>query len=173
VIKMKSQKGIALILAIGILAVLSVVATSFALNMRLEYKIARNYNNRVKARYLAYAALQKAIVELKDNAKKDAFNSPAASASSIPAGSEGLFHSANAAIEDEQGKLNVNNCSPNTLKDLFSYIIEEKGVSNLSPEDADHIMTVRPASGYSHLEDIVLQSTASKSSTNVIDAEIA
>ncbi len=155
---MKNQKGIALILALGILAVLTVVATSFALNMRLEYKIARNYNNRIKARYAAYASLQKAILELRENVKVSAFDYPANSTSSIPTASPNEYHTGIAVIEDEQGKLNVNNCTEDALQKLIRFLIDYAGVEGLSDGDAKKIMDVKPVSGFSHLEDIIVRS---------------
>ncbi|NQT46349.1 MAG: general secretion pathway protein GspK [Candidatus Omnitrophica bacterium] len=66
--KKQDQKGVALILAIGILAILAILATSFSLNSRLEYHAAVNYRDLVKARYIAEAGIAKAIVDLKANA---------------------------------------------------------------------------------------------------------
>ncbi|MDD5679696.1 MAG: hypothetical protein PHI59_00410 [Candidatus Omnitrophica bacterium] len=69
-----NRKGIALIMAVGVLAILATIATSFALNMRLEYRAAVNYSNGVKARYFAEAALQRAIAELRTHVKSSAFD---------------------------------------------------------------------------------------------------
>src|SRR3989338_5577014 len=71
---MRNKEGIALILAVGILALLAVIATSFALNMRLEYKAAVNHYNGVKAHYLAEAAVERAIAELRTHVKSSAFD---------------------------------------------------------------------------------------------------
>jgi len=157
---MEKQKGVALILAIAILAVFSVFATSFALNMRLEYKIAKNYNNRVKAGYIAYAALQKAILELRENVKVSAFVYPTKFTSSVATAVATEFHSGYGSIEDEQGKLNVNNCTEDELEELIRFLVNYSAapVYGLSISDAKKIMNVKPASGFSHLEDIIVQS---------------
>ena len=43
--KNKQKRGIALIISVGVLALIAMVATSFAINMQIEYKGALNYLN--------------------------------------------------------------------------------------------------------------------------------
>ena len=45
----KNEKGIALIMSIGIVAMLAIIGTTFAINMRLEQKAAANYLAGIKA----------------------------------------------------------------------------------------------------------------------------
>ncbi|MFH1777701.1 MAG: hypothetical protein ABH952_09130 [Candidatus Omnitrophota bacterium] len=64
---MYERKGVALIIAVGVLAILAIIVTYFATNMRLELRASRNYNNEIKAKYLAEAGIERAIAELKYN----------------------------------------------------------------------------------------------------------
>ena len=63
----KNQHGIALILVLGILAILVVLATTFAFNMRLEQKAARNYLDAGKADYIARIGVEWAIALLRND----------------------------------------------------------------------------------------------------------
>jgi len=60
-----NNKGIALILSVGILAILATIGCTFALTSLIELKAASNYLYGVKARYLAEAGAARAIAELK------------------------------------------------------------------------------------------------------------
>ncbi len=63
---MKSKNGgIALILAVGILAILAMVAVGFSVFARLELKATENYTNQIKAELIAEAGIARAIQELK------------------------------------------------------------------------------------------------------------
>ena len=161
---MKDRKGIALIMAVGILAVLAAIATSFALNMRLEYKAAMNYSNGVKARYAAEAGVQAAILLLRDEAKSSAFDDlsepwsshPAAtikwdivSESGVSIGSDGTAY---ATIEDEQRKVNINNASAMLMENLCDYTLAE--TTYISGDIADAIRLWKPANGYLTKEEI-------------------
>ena len=119
---MKNRKGIALIMAVGILALLAVIATSFALNMRLEYKAAMNYYNSVKARYLADLALEHAIAELKEHVKQSAFDDLTEDWAGSSPSYEDNFDDGSAVsmIADEQRKINVNHGNQNLLENLFT-----------------------------------------------------
>lgn len=64
----KKNKGMALIMAIAIVGILSGIALTFAYNMRIDQKAAANYLYMVKARYLAEAGIARAIAELKNDA---------------------------------------------------------------------------------------------------------
>ena len=66
----RDKNGIALILVLGILAVLATLATTFAFNMRLEQKAARNYLDAVTADCVARAGVEYAIALLRDDFDK-------------------------------------------------------------------------------------------------------
>lgn len=65
-----NNSGIALILVLGVLAVLVILATTFAFNMRLEQKAASNYLNAVITDCIARAGVEYAIALLR-NDKED------------------------------------------------------------------------------------------------------
>lgn len=60
----KSQQGIALIMVLGFLAVLSILAVSFAITMRTERLASSVYVDGVKARQLLYVAMTRAVDEI-------------------------------------------------------------------------------------------------------------
>ncbi len=62
-----NKNGIALILVLGILAVLVVLATTFAFNMRLEQKAARNYLDAITTDCIARAGVEYAIALLRND----------------------------------------------------------------------------------------------------------
>jgi len=64
----KGEKGqVALILVVMLLALLSTIGVSFLYRMRLEQRAASNYQNGVKANYLAQAGIERAIAELRND----------------------------------------------------------------------------------------------------------
>jgi hypothetical protein len=64
--KIDAQKsGIALIMAVGILAVIALVAVGFSAFTRLELRATENYADQLKAEFIAEAGIANAIKELK------------------------------------------------------------------------------------------------------------
>lgn len=59
------KKGVALILALGVLSILAIVATSFSVNMRLEYKASVNFANTIRAKYASEAGIAAAMDALR------------------------------------------------------------------------------------------------------------
>lgn len=108
-------------MSIGILAILSIIATSFAINMRMEQEVALNYARSVKAKYIAEAGINKAIAELKSDAKtnftynEDSVNSGSYSDVSLYDG----YGSYSVTIEDEQRKVNINYANKELLGGLL------------------------------------------------------
>ncbi|KPK39444.1 MAG: hypothetical protein AMJ78_08535, partial [Omnitrophica WOR_2 bacterium SM23_29] len=68
-----NRKGVALLLSIGILAIMSIIATSFALNMKLELESAANYLRSVKALYLAEAGTNKVIADIRSQVATNSY----------------------------------------------------------------------------------------------------
>lgn len=118
---LKNKKGIALIMSVGILAIMSIIATSFAVNMRVEQEVALNYLRSIKAKYIAEAGIHKAIAELKLDAKTnfvynaDSVNKGTYSDSTLQDG----YGSYSVIIEDEQRKVNINYANLNLLEGLL------------------------------------------------------
>jgi DNA uptake protein ComE-like DNA-binding protein len=63
--ELQEKKGIALIMALWIMAILVAVASSFAFMMRTELRMARNYVKKVQSYYLALTGVEHAITKLK------------------------------------------------------------------------------------------------------------
>ncbi|MDP3788891.1 MAG: helix-hairpin-helix domain-containing protein [Candidatus Omnitrophota bacterium] len=67
--QVKENKGIALIMAMGALTVITTISLGFSFNMQMEYKASLNYLNGVKARFLAEAGIERALRDLKEDAR--------------------------------------------------------------------------------------------------------
>ncbi|HPN66967.1 MAG TPA: hypothetical protein PLV09_06055, partial [Candidatus Omnitrophota bacterium] len=63
--RISGRKGVALILVVGVLSLMALIGTTFAVNMLLAGKEAANYSRGVKARYIAEAGIARAVAELK------------------------------------------------------------------------------------------------------------
>ncbi|MBN1870938.1 MAG: hypothetical protein JW800_00030 [Candidatus Omnitrophica bacterium] len=186
---MKRDRGIALLLAIGILMVLALIATSFALTMRLEYRAAMNYYHGVKARFAAEAALNKAISDLRDDAKSGAFDTlyetwaTGGIEETVTTSTESIH--CEAVVADENRKLNINIVNGDLLDDLI-YILINFGSNNpplagtnhaagyysgvLEAGDGTAIYQRRPAGGYQNIWHIVSISANASDSYNDITA---
>ncbi len=159
IVNTKERKGgVALIMSVGILALLAMIATSFAINMQLEYKAATNQLNYTKAAALAEAGIEKAIAELIQDAKTnftynaDSVNSGTYSDITLNYG----LGSYEVKIEDEQRKVNINYANKTLLKGLLdgddskaqAIIDYRKDRLNLPPENPfKTIEEVKPVLG--------------------------
>ena len=65
----KNQKGLALMIVLWVLVLLSALATEFAFSMRTEVNATRNYKEDVESYYLARAGIQLAMAELLKEAR--------------------------------------------------------------------------------------------------------
>ncbi|MBU4376858.1 MAG: general secretion pathway protein GspK [Candidatus Omnitrophica bacterium] len=173
-----NKKGIALIMAVGVLALLAVLATSFALNMRLEYHAAVNYYNGVKARYFAESALQRAIAELRTHVKGSAFDYFGAgedwALTTHPTNTASLYNNHNiiaadiaatppritskgssyvVLIIDEQRKININNALDNPNNLLLTNLFTELGISDITDLITD-ITGNKPPDGYHNFSEL-------------------
>ena len=68
---LKKRKGFALIIAVGVLSVLTLVTIAFTVMSRLEEQTATNFKYSVNAKCLAEAGINKAIAGLKSKARSD------------------------------------------------------------------------------------------------------
>ncbi len=64
--KNKQKRGIALIISVGVLALIAMVATSFAINMQIEYKAASNFYHSSVATQIAKGAADIAIADIRN-----------------------------------------------------------------------------------------------------------
>jgi len=147
---LSNKKGMALIFALGILALLFTIAIPFALNARLELKAAANFSDEIKAKYLAEAGINRAIAELRALAKTkfDYSDGDVAINGQEQSLGDGTYK---VVIKDEQRKININNASQLLLENL----LEVKGVS-ASAEKAGAIVTYRTAHPFRTIEEIKL-----------------
>jgi hypothetical protein len=65
--RIQNQQGVALVITLGILAVLLILVIGFAVSMRTEQVAARNFSYVVVARQLAHAAVDEAIFLIRTN----------------------------------------------------------------------------------------------------------
>jgi len=113
----KRGRGFAIVISLGILAVLSMIAVNFAYSTLLERRSVGNYLNDVKAKYAAEAGLARAIIELKAATPLNSHDSLSEAWNSGYNGTIG-GNSYNVTIEDEQRKVNINNASSQLLENL-------------------------------------------------------
>jgi hypothetical protein len=111
-LKTKEKKGVALIIVVGVLALVVMIATSFAINMQMEYKAVLNFANQAQAVDMAQAGIDTAIAEVRSwvaNNNYDAvmgniaanYTSPGTEVN-IPGGSYQVY------VEREDQKININ-----------------------------------------------------------------
>jgi len=62
----KSESGIALILTLAILVMVTLLVVAFAISMRVENTASRNFNDLIKARQMAQAAVDQAVATLRN-----------------------------------------------------------------------------------------------------------
>ena len=109
------QAGIALILVLWIITLLSVIALSFIATMRSEINIVSNTLNRAKAEAAANAGVQRALFELMKPATTDA--------RWLADGAIHPWQYQDAALTirmiDETARLDINTASPELLSGLF------------------------------------------------------
>lgn len=118
--KNNDQKGIALLLVVGVLTIFTVTLTAFALNMQLEKSASANYANSMKARYLSEAGVDYAQAVARSNFKStviDALSERWASPYTLNFPNYGSIQ---VSIQDEQARININNASLLLLSNIPS-----------------------------------------------------
>jgi len=136
---MAIKKGIALILTIGILSLLSMVGVIFAINGLLELKQTDNYKDTVKAKYIAEAGLARAIAELKYGSS-GAVSTPITSTANLNYVDTTLGY--NVSVVDCASRICIGDNNPN-----LAQILKNLNVilgSPLTTADCDNIATNRP-----------------------------
>lgn len=135
------KRGFALVLVLGIMVLLAILAAGIAFSVRGEINVAGEFTDRVKARYLAYAGLQRALTELSaDNPGVDGYLETWSELRSDDEGwdfEDGIFI---VRVSDETGKLNINTTDRDTLIAFFTQIL---GDSAQAEEIADAIIDWR------------------------------
>lgn len=122
----KEDGQIALILALAFLALLGTIGGSFLYRMRLEQRAASNYQDSVKAFYLAEAGIERATAELRNdnNEYDDLYESWALGFKETwEEGKYSVYYeeedesNAKVGIFDEAAKININAAGINTYND--------------------------------------------------------
>ncbi|MCK5306452.1 MAG: hypothetical protein KAJ66_04895 [Candidatus Omnitrophica bacterium] len=165
---LKKNSAFALILTVGVLALVALIAFSFAVNMRLDQNAASTYTDSFKARCLAEGGINIAIAELKSNniyygAKGTFVYDGDYNGDGDTTGDEdGAFNDDSlygncgeysVIVEDEQRRININNTeNPNVgqiLKNLtmmigfpLSYAECDTIAANAPYETKEEIMTI-------------------------------
>ena len=109
-----SQRGVALILVLWVIALMSVLLGSFALIARTENLQARHLLDATTARYAAEAGLERAVYELRNA-------DPLTRWVGDGRAYEFMFDNAKVHVEltDESGKIDINSADDNLLQSLF------------------------------------------------------
>src|ERR1700693_773695 len=63
--KCASESGVALILTLGILILVTLLVIAFAVSMRVENTASKNFNDVVKARLIAQGAIDQAVATIR------------------------------------------------------------------------------------------------------------
>lgn len=134
-IKTKKNEGIALIIVLWVMVMLTAIVGEFAYSMRIELNIARNFKEEEEAYQLALAGIEQAKMEIL-SIKESAYPSPFFNKNGIlvfeqgqeekDPEREGVFKNGkfSYAIIDEDGKLNINTASQEQIK----YVIANSGM---------------------------------------------
>ncbi len=171
------RKGYVLILSVGILAIMFMITTSFALNIMLNHRAALNYKESVKAELAAEAGLSLAIASMREAALTNFNASPLTSWSYVSStqpsfdANDGIASNSvsgsfaltgvvsdratySLQVVDTQSQININDTSSNlgvVLESLVSVI-----GSPLQTGDGNVIVTNRPSGGYATKEEMRL-----------------
>lgn len=154
----KDEKGIALLLVIGILSIFTVTLTAFAINMQLERTAATNYLNSAKARYLSGAGIEYGLAVSRNNFKSTAIDSLSEQWASPYTLNFPNYGSIQLSIQDEQAKININNASLLLLSNIPA----------LGPTLAQNIIDYRGTRAFSTKEEVKLVSGIGSSIYNSI-----
>ena len=143
-----NKRGIALVIVVGVLSILSLIATAFAILMMLEQKDVASNTAGIQARYLAEGGIARAIAELRygaDGAVNNAVDSQAESwyagyDDAALLGGTGSYH---VDIIDCASRINVNNTQNTNLTRILSNLNTALGFP-LAPGDCQNIANNAP-----------------------------
>jgi len=164
-VTIRDERGIALLLVLWVITLLTVICAEFSWTMRTETVITRNFKEGEQAYYAAEAGINKAIVELMRNLNQPPSSSPEEESEELqeaPLWEPGLEkirfsfeeYACEVAIEDENNKLSINaflreaKKNPTRLKALLTEKIGLEGEERdtvadgmIDWWDADHDIT--------------------------------
>ncbi|MCM8813940.1 MAG: type II secretion system protein GspK [Candidatus Omnitrophica bacterium] len=118
----KFRSGIALLTAVGVLTVLSLIVTSAAFIAKTDYRAAINFTDQVRARYIAEAGAARALAELKYGAQGARNELYDTAAEAWFAGLSGNFGAGTytVSIADCGQLINLNDANASMLRMLFT-----------------------------------------------------
>ena len=162
------KKGIALILSVGFLAILTLIGVSFITNILIERKAAANHGDGMRAIYAADSGISLAIAYMKGIAAADFNASPVNAWGSISGSmtSSGVVSTYAIRISDTASRININDTNPN-LRTMLKDLVAVLG-SPLVASDGDAIVDSRPAQGYLTKEEIMMHAGLSSEKYNKI-----
>ena len=145
----KKRAGVALLLTIGILGLISLIGISFALNMLLTRKEAANFLNSAKARYIAEAGIKRAIMDIRAQVPSSSYanlktyisNYVAASGTDVSFGG-GAY---SLVITSEEDKVDINQVEPsdaNQISKLLAFLTYQQIANLIDYRDADSVNSV-------------------------------
>ncbi len=112
----RKVRGVALIIVIGVLSLLVIIGTYFAINMQLEQKAAANYLNSVKARYVAEAGMQKALADIRNLVINNAYSSLITGIDAYSLSESFGDGSYSVSVEREDSKTDLNSATQTQLE---------------------------------------------------------
>ncbi|RIH99624.1 hypothetical protein B9J77_04930, partial [candidate division NPL-UPA2 bacterium Unc8] len=126
----KNEKGVALIAAVMVTAILAGVGISFAFNMRLEEKAAANYLWKTQADAIARGGIERTIRHI--TARRDEqfthLGNYSIAVINEPLGG-GLTARSEVTVRDEAGKVNLNTSGHGRVATAFSNHLANPGIS--------------------------------------------
>ncbi|MDO8489400.1 MAG: type II secretion system protein GspK, partial [Candidatus Omnitrophota bacterium] len=148
------KKGVALILALGVLSILAIIATSFALNMRLEYKASVNFANTLRSKYAAEAGVADAIDKIRQSTKisftdSSTWVAPSGTVSTNPDVTYTV------QVKDCASQININMADKTSLKKLIDNLVDVAISTGATYNNVgDIIANYAPTGGYKSKEEI-------------------
>ena len=142
-----SESGVALLLVIWMSALFGLVVTGFAFSSRVETDAARNFQDQVRAKFLAEAGISQAIAELADT--RPGARSSAGPFRPFRIGPKRLgVGTYDAMVTNEDGKISLNHASETVLKRLLEHsgvqdaLLRESIAASIldwrDPDDVEH-----------------------------------
>jgi general secretion pathway protein K len=110
----RTQRGVALLLVLWTLALLSLIAAAFTATSRTEAQLARNFVDNAQARALAEAGIARAILGLLEPRPEDRWRADNFDYTFPLADGEVAI-----AIQDEAGKVDLNRAPDALLREMF------------------------------------------------------
>ncbi|MDD5072779.1 MAG: PA14 domain-containing protein [Candidatus Omnitrophica bacterium] len=154
--KYKKKRGVALIISVGILALIAMIATSFAINMQIEYRAAANFMYYTVAKELSGAGLDKTIADIRALAANNSYDDVMTTINASPYADPGTEvnlaeGSYQVYVEREDQKININ-----ALDETDYPWIDELKSKGLSYDDIAKIINYRvPETEYSSITSVL------------------